>query len=71
MKNFYPIQVFDLRFQVDHVNLTKIQLFEENRGKTHNDHRNVILFAILTEHRETEMASDEFKTQIKDKWNDS
>ena len=29
MKNIYPTQVIDLRLQVDHVNLKKIQLFEE------------------------------------------
>ena len=28
MKNKYPIQVIDLRFQVDHVSPKKIQLFE-------------------------------------------
>ena len=29
MKNKYPIQVIDLRFQVDHISPKKIQLFEE------------------------------------------
>ena len=31
MKNKYPIQVIDLRFQVDHITPKKIQLFEEYR----------------------------------------
>ena len=29
MKNFYPIQVIDLRFQVDHINPKNCQLFEK------------------------------------------
>ena len=29
MKNKYPIQVCDLRFQIDHINPQKSQLFEE------------------------------------------
>ena len=29
MKNFYSIQMIDLRFQVDHITPKKIQLFEE------------------------------------------
>ena len=29
MKNKYPICVIDLRFQVDHNNLKKIQIFED------------------------------------------
>ena len=32
MKNFYPIQVIDLRFQADHISPKKIQLFEEYRA---------------------------------------
>ena len=32
VKNIYPIQVIDLRFQVDHINPKKIQLFEEYRA---------------------------------------
>ena len=32
MKNVYPIQVTDLRFQVDHINPKKNQLFKEYRG---------------------------------------
>ena len=32
MKNKYPIQVIDLRFQVDHIAPQKTQLFEEYRN---------------------------------------
>ena len=32
MKINYPIQVIDLRFQVDQINPKKIQLFEKDRG---------------------------------------
>ena len=54
MENNYPIQVIDRRFQVDHNNPKKIQLFEEYRGVT-NDTR---LFMILIRHREFKMISD-------------
>ena len=36
MKNKYSFQVIGLRFQVDHNNPKKIQLFEEYRGATDN-----------------------------------
>ena len=54
MKNRYPIQVIDLRFQVDHIKSKKIQLFEEYRGATSNAR----LFIILVRHREIKMISD-------------
>ena len=28
MKNMYPIQAFDIRFEIDHINPKKIQLHE-------------------------------------------
>ena len=60
--NFYPIQVFDLRFQVDHVNPSKIQLFEEYTSTVIF----VRLFAILIRHKEYEMVPDANKyTQIR------
>ena len=31
MKNKYPIQVIDLRHQIDHISPKKIQLFEKNK----------------------------------------
>ena len=62
VKNTYPIQVIDLRFQVDHINSKKIQLFEEYRA----DPANARLFLILIRHREIKMVSDGNKiTEIK------
>ena len=54
VKNTYPIQVIDLRFQVDHINPKKIQFFEEYRA----DPANARLFLILIRHREIKMVSD-------------
>ena len=54
MKNKYPIQVIDLRFQVDHITPKKIQLFEEYRANP----ANAKLFIILIRRREIEMISD-------------
>ena len=53
MKNKYPIQVIDLRFQVDHNNPRKTQPFEGYRGAT-----NARVFRILFRHREIKMISD-------------
>ena len=50
-KNRYPIQVIDLRFQVDQMNPKKIQLYEKYRGATNNAR----LFLILIRHRENKM----------------
>ena len=54
MKNYYPIQIIDLRFQVDHVSPEKIRLFEEY------DPNPVItnLYVILIKQREIKMISD-------------
>ena len=54
MKNKYPIQVIDVRFQIDHNNPQKIQLFEEYRGAT----KNARLFMISIRQSETKMISD-------------
>ena len=54
MKNKYPIQLIDLRFQVDQFNPKKMGLFEEYRGATNNAR----LFMILIRHREIKMISD-------------
>ena len=51
MKNKYPIQLIDLRFQVDHINPKKKGLFEEYRGATNKAR----LFVILIKHRENKM----------------
>ena len=54
MKNVYPIQVIDLRFQVDHITLKKIQLFRDFS----EDPDNESLFNILFRHRQIETISD-------------
>ena len=54
MKNKYPIQVIDLRFQADHITPKKIQLFEEYRA----DPANARLYVILIRRREIEFISD-------------
>ena len=54
MKTKYPFQVIDLRFQVDHINPKKIQLFEEYRGAANNAR----LLTILIRHRDIEKISD-------------
>ena len=54
MKYLYPIQITDLRYQVDHITPKKIQLFEEFS----EDPANERLFIILVRHRQIEMISD-------------
>ena len=54
MNYLYPIQITDLRFQVDHITPKKIQLFEEFS----EDPANERLFLILIRHRQIEMISD-------------
>ena len=54
MKYLYPIQITDLRHQVDHLTPKKIQLFEEFS----EDPANERLFIILVRHRQIEMISD-------------
>ena len=53
-KNKCPIQVRDLRLQVDDINPTKNPQFEEYRGATTNGR----LYMILIRHRESEMIPD-------------
>ena len=61
-KNSYPIQVIDLRFQVDQINPKKIQLFQEYRA----DPANARLFLILIRHGRIKNVSDGNKiTEIK------
>ena len=61
-KNFYPIQIIDLRFQVGLINPKKIQLIEEYRA----DPGDAGLFLILIRHSEIKMVSDVNKiTEIK------
>ena len=54
MRYLYPIQIIDLRHQVDHLTPKKIQLFEEFS----QDPANERLFVILIRHRQIEMISD-------------
>ena len=54
MKSFYPIQVIDLRFQMDYVTPKKIRLFEEYEETPENTN----LYVILIKHREINMVSD-------------
>ena len=57
MKNKYPVQVIDSRFQVDHINPKKNQLFQEYRCATSNAR----LFMIIIGHREIELISNGIK----------
>ena len=54
MKYFYPIQIIDLRHQIDHITPKKIQLFEEFS----EDPANEMLFLIFITHIQVEMISD-------------
>ena len=54
MKYLYPIQMTDLRYQVDHITPQKIQLFEELSEDPDNER----LFIILVRTRQVEMKSD-------------
>ena len=56
MKNKYPIQVIDLRHQIDHISPKKIQLFQEYKNDpVYNNKR---LYVILIRHKQIEMISD-------------
>ena len=62
MKNTYPIQVIDLRFQVDHINPKKIQFLKN----IEQIQQMLDYFIILIRHREIKMVSDGNKiTEIK------
>ena len=54
MKTFYPIQIIDLRFQIDYVTPKKIRLFEEYKNAPDNTN----LYVILIKPREINMVSD-------------
>ena len=54
MRNKYPIQVIDLKYQTDHITPLKIQLFEEYRGNPNHAR----LYVILIRRREIEFISD-------------
>ena len=54
MKTYYPFQIFDLRFQVDHISPKKIRMFEEYDDNP----TNTFLYINLIKHREIKMISD-------------
>ena len=54
MKKYYPFQIIDLRFQVDHISPKKIRLFEEYDDNPTNTYIDIILI----KHREIKMISD-------------
>ena len=54
MKNFYPLQVIDLSYQVDHSTPKIIQQFEDNRGAN----KEIRLFVLLMSQTEIKMLSD-------------
>ena len=54
MKNYYPIQKIELRFQVDHILPKKIRFFEEYDDNPTNAN----LYVILIKHRESKIISD-------------
>ena len=56
MKNKYPIQVIDLRHQIDHISPKKIQLFEEYKKDPVYESKS--LYVILIRHKQIEMISD-------------
>ena len=57
MQSFYPIQITDLRFQIDHITLKKIQFFQ-NISEAPDNGR---LFVILIRHRQFQMVSGGIK----------
>ena len=61
MKYLYPIQITDLRFQVDHITPKKIQLFEEFS----QDPANERLFIILVRHRQIEISDGKKIIEVK------
>ena len=54
MKTKYPIQIIELRYQLDHITPKKIQLFQENGV----DPENARFFLIFTGRREIELICD-------------
>ena len=54
MKNNYPIQVIDVRIQVDHIIPKQIRLHQENRVTTNS----AWLLLIIIRYRDIELISD-------------
>ena len=57
MKTFYPIQVIDLKFEIEYITPKKIRLFEEYE----NSPENTNLYVILIKHKEIRMVSNRNK----------
>ena len=54
MKRWYPFEIIDLWFRVDHISPKQIRLFEEyDDNQVYN-----ILYIFLLKHREIKMISD-------------
>ena len=53
MKKWYPIEIIDLRFQVDHISPKKIRFFEEY----YDNPLNTVIYNILIKHTEIKMIS--------------
>ena len=65
MKHFYPIQIIDLRFHLDHINPEeKNQIFEEYGGRHDDTCIDAGLFTILIRRRELKPVSE--GNEIKD-----
>ena len=58
MKKCYPIQVIDIRFEVDHANRRKIQFCEEHRGDPKKAHIKARFFTFLIRHIELKIFPD-------------
>ena len=54
MRNFYPIQLIDLKFHVDRVSPKKNKLFEEDSAAL----TNARVFVVLLKHRQIKVISD-------------
>ena len=54
MKDYYPFEKIDLRFQVDQISPKKLRLFE----KYNDNPANTIVYIILIKHTEIKVISD-------------
>ena len=61
MKTKYRIEIIDIRHQLDHITLKKIQLFQEYG----TDPDNARLFVILIRRREIELSDGKKLTEVK------
>ena len=61
MNTFYPIQVIDLRFQIEYKTPKKTRLFEEFETEGYEPPEHTTVYVILIKHREIKMTSDKYK----------